>query len=475
MKKQLSDSGEQIDNKMARKHPVHRHAKRMTQLIRVAIKFGMITHLFIKYILEPLVKKEETKYNSWFRQILFFAGGSCLKPSDRRALIPLTSGFVNYFRRIVQSEKLGKPIIWVDWCFSSELLKAFDVVAYACEAPVLLCDFIGTRKASMLVEKAEKEGVPLELCSSSKGAVGAYLLKEAPEPDLILSTSHPCDSTASLYQLLRYMTGVPAYVLDTPYWNDKKSIEYYTNNIRGLIQFIEKHLHQKINWETLKHVCENINTTNYYMSELTEMARAVPSPISVMHLLLLWLGRTISYGSDELAESAKRLYAVAKARLDKKEGHLENERIRIIWWDIPVGFYNIHSWLEQEFGAITVADMIGRVEPFHIDTSSRESMLEGLAVTNLNAPMGRHMRGPAEFITNELERVIREFTADCFIFSQHTGCTHEWAIMKIIKDICGRTGLPALFLDADCFEARHSSEKQIKKQIRDFFMNHGLA
>ncbi len=47
--------------------------------------------------------------------------------------------------------------------------------------------------------------------------------------------------------------------------------------------------------------------------------------------------------------------------------------------------------------------------------------------------------------------------------------------MKIIKDICEKTGLPALFLDADSFDARHTSEKQVKKLIREFFMNHGLA
>lgn len=461
--------------KWSDKQPAHRHAKRMAQLIGFLIRFGIITHLLAKYILEPMIGKKETKYNSWLRQMLVLIGGSCLKPSDYPAAIPVTNALIDYFRRVIQHKKSGKPVIWVDWCFSTELLKGFDALIYTCEAPVLISNFIGTRKASMLVEKAEMEGVPLELCSASKGAVAAYLLKEAPEPDLILSTSHCCDSTVSLYQLLKYMTGVPAYVVDTPYWDDKESIEYYTNNVRELIQFVEKNLDQKINWEILKQVCENINMTNYYTSELTEMSRAVPSPISVIHLLLLWLGRTVTYGSEGLAQTAKGFYTVAKARLDKNEGHLSNERIRIIWWDVSLGFYNIHTWLEQEFGAITVADLIGRVEPFHIDTSSRESMIEGLAMTNLKAPMGRHMRGPAEFVTNEFERVIKAYKADCFIFSQHTGCTHEWAIMKIIKDICAKTGLPALFLDADCFEARHTSEKQVKRQIREFFINHGMA
>ena len=461
--------------KWSDKQPAHRHIKRMIQLIGILVRFGRITHLFLKYILEPLLKKKETKYNSWLRQIIVFIGGSNLKPEDYPAAIPLTYELGDYFRRITQSKKLGKPVIWVDWCFSTELLRAFDVVTYVCEAPALIGNFLGTRKASMLIEKGEMEGVPVELCSASKGAVGAYLLKEAPEPDLILSTSHPCDSTASLYKLLQYMTGAPTYTIDTPYWNDKESIEYYTNSMRRLIQFLEKNLDQKINWEKLKHVCENINTANYYMSELTEMCRAVPSPVSVLHLLMLWLGRTVTYGSDGLAQAAKGFYTVAKARLDKKEGHLKNERIRIIWWDISLGFYNIHTWLEQEFGAITVADLIGRAEPLHIDTSSRENMIEGLAVANLNAPMGRHMRGPAEFVTDEFERIIKGYTADCFIFSQHTGCTHEWAIMKIIKDICEKTGLPALFLDADSFDARHTSEQQAKKLIREFFMNHGLA
>jgi benzoyl-CoA reductase subunit B len=132
----------------------------------------------------------------------------------------------------------------------------------------------------------------------------------------------------------------------------------------------------------------------------------------------LWLGRIVSYGAEEGAESAKKTFEAVRRRLERKEGHLKNERIRIIWWDIPMGFYNIHTWLEQEYGAVTVADMIGRVEPFNIDTSSEESMVRGLAETNLRSSMGRHMRGPVEFITNELERVIGEFSADCLIFSQ---------------------------------------------------------
>ena len=118
--------------KWSDKQPAHRHIKRMAQLFAFFVRFGRITHLFVKYILEPLVKKKETKYNSWFRQILIFIGGSNLRPSDYPGAIPLTNELVDYFRRITQTKKLGKPVIWVDWCFSTELLKAFDVVIYAC-------------------------------------------------------------------------------------------------------------------------------------------------------------------------------------------------------------------------------------------------------------------------------------------------------------------------------------------------------
>ena len=91
--------------KWSDKQPAHRHIKRMAQFLAFLARFGRITHLLIKYILEPLVKKEETKYNSWIRQILIFIGGSCLKPSDYPAAIPLTNALVDYFRRVTQYKK----------------------------------------------------------------------------------------------------------------------------------------------------------------------------------------------------------------------------------------------------------------------------------------------------------------------------------------------------------------------------------
>ena len=140
-----------------------------------------------------------------------------------------------------------------------------------------------------------------------------------------------------------------------------------------------------------------------------------------------------------------------------------------------MAFSNIFPWLERRFGAVVVADLIARVQTVQIDISSEESMIRGLAKTHLYVSMAKQCRGPIEFFTEELERIIDEYSGDCLIFTRHNGCKHGWAGLKIIKDICKSSGLPVLFLSTDIFDKRNSPEEEIKKQIVNFFRSNGLV
>ncbi|MBI9078035.1 MAG: 2-hydroxyacyl-CoA dehydratase [Desulfatibacillum sp.] len=89
--------------------------------------------------------------------------------------------------------------------------------------------------------------------------------------------------------------------------------------------------------------------------------------------------------------------------------------------------------------------------------------------------MARQLRGPAEFFTDELARIIEEYSGDCLFFTRHQGCKGGWAMGKLIRDVCRRSGLPVLFLSTDSFDPRFTSEEQVKREIAEFFQNNGLA
>ena len=94
-----------MEIKYYRKYPIHRHTIRMLTLLKFVLKFGKITHSIIKYILEPLLKRKETGYNSWIRQVLIFFGGSSVMPEYFPAFKSQLIPWIDYFNQVVKSEK----------------------------------------------------------------------------------------------------------------------------------------------------------------------------------------------------------------------------------------------------------------------------------------------------------------------------------------------------------------------------------
>jgi len=143
-------------------------------------------------------------------------------------------------------------------------------------------------------------------------------------------------------------------------------------------------------------------------------------------------------------------------------------------WFPPIAFYMyFFQWLEDEFDAVVVADFIGHISTVQIDTSSKESMVAGLAQTQMNLAMSRQCHGPMEFFIDELSKMIDDYSPDCVFFMGHNGCKHGWAGLKIVQDAIKKKGLPALYLSLDIMDMRHTPETGIKNQVSDFMVSHG--
>lgn len=430
-----------------------------------------LTKIFI-----PLFMNRETFFNRLIRSAFLIVGGGMLKREDNRELRRGIRVVLNYMKSSgKQSGSDGRPVVWNGWCVSHEILSTFDVHIVVPEAMSVIGSFKGEESVARLLEAAEAQGIPSESCSASRVAVGSLLLDQQPRPDLIITSSHPCDSGVSAYPAIQYLTGAPMYVLDTPYWDDDRSYGYYEKNLWGMIRFLEKHLNKKMNWDLLKKVCEQENWTNYYLGEMSEMGRAIPCPVSVNLLIMGWILKLLAVGSSDVTHAVKGFYENARKRFDEGRGYGNREDIRVLFWDVPIAFANLFPWLEKEFGAVVVTDFIGRVNSPLIDISSEESMIRDLARVHLQVAMARNVRGPYEFITDEMERLIEEYSPDAMIFTGHNGCKHGSAVGSIKKNIVKRHGIPAVYMNTDIFDTRIASEDHIKRQITDFFRSSGLA
>jgi len=264
-------------------------------------------------------------------------------------------------------------------------------------------------------------------------------------------------------------------MLDTPYWEDERSIDYYIEQTRGAIGFLEEHLGRKLDYDRLREVLEESNKTNELLMEMNEMYKAKPCPGSHMPLLTSWFFRVLGMGTPELTEMTENLHKIVKRRYKAGEGTIKNERIRVIWYDVPIAFYPLVIWMEETFGAVIVVDVTSFINSPPIDTSTPESMVRGMAMENMSLTMARQFHGPVELFHRDLHRVCEEFDGDCFIYAGHVGCKHGWATARILKDHLKKIDMPMLVMSSDIFDQRVTSLDRLKDQIEEFFKANGLA
>ena len=424
----------------------------------------------------PLYVKKENFFNHKFRYAGLILGGGLLPSEEIRPYRYGTKAFVDNMENVMKANESGKPVVWVEWILSSEIVNAFDAVPFNPETLSVFGNMSGQDIPPLLIEEAESRGFAVENCSAIKVTAGAYMLGQSPQPSAIIAGSHPCDTNVAAYQSIAHLTGAPVFYFDSPYWRDEDAFNYYEKNMWDLIGFLEKTLHQKINWDRLREIVDNENKFNFYMHEICEMMRAVPCPATMITPVFAWVVREIAIGDPNGTEMARQMYEVVKNRYEKGIGVVKKENIRVLWWNPPIAFFAyVFKWMEDEFGAVVVKDFIGNVQMPQIDTSSEKTMIHDMAKNHLYLAMARQCHGPVEFITQELEQAIEEYSPDCLIFAGHAGCKHGWGVIGIIKDLLKKRGLPSLFMNMDIMDQRHATEDDIKRWITEFFRSNGFV
>ncbi|MCP4130873.1 MAG: 2-hydroxyacyl-CoA dehydratase [bacterium] len=450
-------------------------AYKKTRLIEKLLNMPAFAHFIFTKILKPLSLNKWNQFNRSVRYSFLRSGGGVVSKQELQALKPYYSAAREQIEQILDAVKNDKPIVWVEWSVSSMILRGFDAVTVCPEGFMGLGYSIDKEFSYMFLDAAANIGVLNEGCSSQKGAMGAFLLNQLPKPAAIVATTLPCDSGISIYQNFKYHTNAPLFVLDAPYDRDDDSVKFFGKQFNGLIAFLEKHLNQKFNWDTFTESVKEYNKFSEYAFEITQMGRNTPCPYSSTILTSLWFMRGQFSGTKYLTQMAEQLYSKARENAAENRGIVKEEKIRVLWSDVPLSSSIIYPWLADKYGAVVISDFLGNNVEHQIDTSGKEAMLEGCGLVDLYGGMSRQAHGALELITDELYEAVETFSPDCIMFIRHTGCRHGWAVSRIIRDACKKIGLPSLFLSADIFDPRECSEEEIQSQIDEFFKSNGLV
>ncbi len=361
-----------------------------------------------------------------------------------------------------------KKFVWYEFCLTPEIFLAFDLYPFMGEIQPSIYSRLRQDFIAEFIDTAENSGVPPEVCSIDKVLVGAILADEMPQPDFVITTSAPCDSSRTGYQLMEQLWEAPVYRLDAPFSDDSQAIKYYAGQIRELIPVLEKLSNRKFDIDRLREVVEESNRASEYIGEWNALRRLKPCPTPANILMSVYAAIINNFGKPHCTEYCKSVYEFARDRANS--GTLKGEKTRVLWVHVPALFDDtIFNWMASEFGAIVVDDMLSSyLRQLPIDTTSLDSMLLGLAQRGLNMTMGR-LRLPAPVYVNDFLKSYHDYSGDCAILAAHSGCKHCWGAANLVREAARREDIPLLIFDFDFLDSRIVSTETLQHKIEPFF------
>ena len=392
---------------------------------------------------------------------------------ESRGLNAYLEAFSTYVENVARPLDDGNPVVWYNLGMTPELIFGFEGLHnIPLETYPALQDIVGDVELTIgYIDEAEAHGLPPEVCSVDKAAVGSVLKGIMPKAECMLGVSTPCDSQLALLQTVSEITRTPLFFFDIPYLYGEREIRYVAQQLEDAISFLEQHTGRKFSWERFEAACVKSNEMSEHLLEWNELRKIVPCP-QVSKIICLMVPLFIAFsGADMGVQTAAELAAEARERAERGEAAVEGERIRAIWYQDPVWFdLQFYDWMESELKMVIPMDLFGyHASEGSIDVSSRRSMIEGLARRFIRVmPMARQFKGPIDYYLNDFVTMWHEYRADCAIFAGHVACKHGWGGIGLLKEKAREIGVPLLVFEFDMFDPRVTPVEAIQEDLTRF-------
>jgi len=371
------------------------------------------------------------------------------------------------------------------WCSNgvpSEILDAFGINAVYVENYATVC--ASKRLSSGFCRAGERAGFSQDVCGYARILMG-YLLggAEAPEApygglakaDFLLVNSYSCDSRMGWFATMQQTLDIPLFVLDAPYQpgggcTEPAHMVYTESQLLELVSFLEEQTGRKLNKEQLRARIDLSRRSADIQTEIYEMRRAVPSPLSAGDAYtVVWPGMYMA-GTRECDDFYARLRAEVNDRIANKIGVVPEEKFRLLWSGLPF-WYNMAllNYFEDFGGVVAIENAYFRNEKSC--PSQHPDPIKDMAITST---MRRHYAGDLEQRLQLTLDIVRDYSIDGVVLAYNPSCRLMYLLQPELKNALDRHGIPNVNIECDMADERTYSEGQIKTRL-DAFIERMLA
>jgi len=409
--------------------------------------------------------------------------GESLEDDQIKLQLPVLKAGIENIKRTVECIEKGLPLMQSWYFYGPEIYTAMDLHWYSLLANGVFGRMLGTDQLMLDLEETDRLPFSKDICTIQRLMINAVENETAPVPTINISGVKPCDGLALMAETISQYPAwenVPTFILDPPYWKDERAIDYYAAEFKRMVAFLEERLGKKLDIDRLREVIKESNIHFELWKEYNELGRSVPCPHRSFSGAGIWMlsqNNPVTIGNKIGTDYIKNLLAHAENLVREKKGGIENEKIRLLWFDLSPSFSTeLTQWLAQEWNATVVMDMVSYCPYTLIDTTDEESMLRGLAKRAINdTPMVRQSQGTVDLMIEDITSITRDYKIDCVIGPGHMGHKDDAASVGILREVCREIGVPFFFLEMDVWDPRYTTLDVFKDKLSQFFMTMDLG
>ena len=358
-------------------------------------------------------------------------------------------------------------LAWVTSGFPVELLVAMGVgVSY----PEQYGAVIGSQKVGPeICGYAEELGYSQELCSYARSSIGSARYPEKspleglPKPQALLACNNICGTVLRWYDAISQMTGAPVFLFDTPPTEGEQPPhhkEYVRQSVLRLIHFLSSTLHVSFSEERLREVGELSGRGIDLWTRSLRACRHRPSPLNCADRFLA-MAPIVSLRGTELAiEFYQALLEEVKERVAQNLGAIRDEKIRLLWDDIPPWFT-----IFRFFNGLAARGVVFPADTYtHAWSGSLKGadLLDSVVSVYSNVYLNKGLEAKVE----KMCELIKDYSLDGFIMFSVRSCKRYSLGQLVSKElVMERTGVPGIVIEGDMVDSRLFNDAQIQTRI----------
>lgn len=388
-----------------------------------------------------------------------------------------------YYSDVHKAKAEGKPIVWVFGLVPREIFHALDVPILTLEhLPVMVS---AKQLSSKYLQAAEERGFSRDTCPFHRCFIGCSVADEFDSyvenlylpPDLIVASNFPCMAESKSFLYMAEQSSCPCFFLDAPInvWARNPpayAIEYYSNQLRELLYFLDRHGYQ-LDWNKVRESVDNSRQLMLLWEEINEYRKTIPSPMGFVDGLNALFGLIQLPGSRIGVQLFKGLRDELAERVRNKQGVIDEEKLRLLWVGIPP-FYNLGILnYPERYGGVVIKGMAeylagGAFDPRLLNPDKPLDSLAQKVIVDIVNPTSRNM---VDFMVE----ATQEYRIDGILSTVKRTCGLLPGMARLVKDaVYEQTGVPSAIFDLDGLDQRDYDDNACKASI-DAFMESLLA